>query len=211
MRMYNKLPEYLKHPHVKFVLPFAWLGTAVIGLILIISTLLLTIANPNYLENIKYNLYSAKPLVLGESSTGIDYKDARADAIDRVMARYKCPMTGLGPTFVKYADENNIPYWVVASIAFQESSCGKNLPIKNGKETYNAYGWGVWGANIKAFDSWEHGIEVMSKYMNEMFYAQGVTDLCEIMKTYTPPSQGSWCAGVGYFRDEIVGYKSPTL
>lgn len=210
-RMRVTLPKYIQHPHLKFVLPFAWIGITVSSLIFTIALLVLTVIEPDYMQDLKYSLYSAKPLVLGDSTTAIDYKDSRADAIDRVMTRYNCPMAGLGPVFVKYADENNIPYWIVASIAFQESSCGKNLPKKDGKETFNAYGWGVWGENIKAFDDWEHGISVMSKYMNDMFYSQGVTDLCEIMKTYTPPSQGSWCEGVGYFRDQIVEYRSPDV
>jgi len=61
------------------------------------------------------------------------------------------------------------------------------------------------------FDSWEHGIKVVSAYMNERFFSQGVTELCDIMKVYTPPSKGSWCAGVEYFKDAIDEYQTPLL
>ncbi len=204
-----KLARHIKHPHFKVVLPIAWGGLTFFSTIAALSLLLVSVSKPAYLQNLKYSVYSANPLVLGDSSTRISQGDSRAESIDRVMAFYKCPMTGLGDKFVQEADKNNIPYWVVASIAFQESSCGKNTPIKNGEETYNAYGYGVWGEHIKAFKTWEHGIEVMSVYMSEMFYSQNITELCEIMKTYTPPSKGSWCAGVGHFRDQILGYETP--
>jgi hypothetical protein len=59
------------------------------------------------------------------------------------------------------------------------------------------------------FDSWEHGVKVVSKYMADQFHSQGVTEPCEMMKTYTPPSNGSWCDGVNFFGDIISNYKSP--
>lgn len=205
----SKLAYHVSHPHLKVVLPIAWGGLTFFSTIVALSLLLVSVSNPTYLQNLRYSIYSANPLVLGDSSTRISQGDSRAASIDRVMAFYNCPMTGLGAKFVEEADKNNIPYWTVASIAFQESSCGKNTPVKDGGETYNAYGYGVWGEHVKAFDSWEHGIEVMSRYMYEMFYSKNVTELCEIMKTYTPPSKGSWCAGVGHFRDQILGYETP--
>jgi hypothetical protein len=69
----------------------------------------------------------------------------------------------------------------------------------------------VWGDNIKFFDGWENGIETVSKYLADTFYARGITDPCDIMKTYTPPSEGSWCNGVNYFKEVITKYESPDL
>ncbi len=174
-------------------------------LILIIS---LTITTTSSVKDTKNNLFAAKPLVLGTNTNYIETNDSRIASIDNVFEKYRCPITGYGEEFVKYADKYNIPYWLVASVAFQESSCGKNVPKKDGSETYNLYGWGVWGDNVKAFDTMEHGIEIVSKYMSENFYSKGVTDLCVIMKTYTPPSNGSWCKGVAFFRDEILDYET---
>lgn len=209
--MFNKISQHIKRPHVRYGAPVAFFGLSIVSLFITLSLLLVSTDSSDYSKNLKYTVYSAKPLVLGYSTSNIRYSDSRAEAIDKVMERYGCPMTGLGETFVKEADANDIPYWLVASIAFQESSCGKNTPRKDGKETYNAYGYGVWGTNVKAFDNWEHGIKVMSTYMHDMFYSKDVTELCEIMETYTPPSNGSWCRGVAYFRDEITQYQSPEL
>jgi hypothetical protein len=63
--------------------------------------------------------------------------------------------------------------------------------------------------HVKHFDNWEHGIATVSKYMGEKFFAKGITEPCEIMKIYTPPSNGSWCFGVKYFGNMIENYQSP--
>ena len=157
----------------------------------------------------KYSVFSSIPLTLDTVSQELDYSDSRAVRIDRVMELFNCPMAGLGETFVKKADENNIPYWVTAAIAFQESSCGKNVPTVGGHSSNNAWGWATYGENIYEFDDYEQGIDVVSKYLDKKFYSRGTTDLCEIMKVYTPPSNGSWCKGVGYFGDFIQSYRSP--
>ncbi len=149
-----------------------------------------------------------QPVVLGAMTVQIEANDSRATTIDKTFEKYNCPLAGNGEIFVKHADANNIPYWLVAAIAFQETSCGKNQPTVNGENSNNFWGYGVWGPHVKMFDDIEHGISAVSKYMDQRFYSQGITDLCEIMKVYTPPSDGSWCAGVGFFRDEIVEYTS---
>lgn len=158
----------------------------------------------------KYAIFSSKPLTVAGIEENLESGDSRAAKLNGVFRAYNCPnFEGMGNVFVREADKNNIPYWLVAAVSFQESDCGNITPQKDGNESYNAYGWGVWGSNVKTFDTWEHGIEIVSAYMNKNFYSRGVTDLCEIMKTYTPPSKGSWCAGVEHFRDVITGYETP--
>lgn len=203
-----KKPALNKYP-ILILLPAIWFGTLMLTVLLLITVLLFTSNTTGPSQ--KYSLYSSRPLILGAMTGETGIGDPRAEKIDKVYERYNCPMEGLGESFVQAADENNIPYWVVAAISFQESSCGKNIPIVEDKPSYNAWGWAVYGDNVKTFDSWEHGISVVSKYMSDRFFSQGITDLCEIMRTYTPPSQGSWCAGVGYFKDAIDEYQTPIL
>lgn len=190
-------------------LPIIWLGATTITVFLL--TILLLLNNGTKNTSFRYSMFSSKPLVLGAMSASTGHGDPRAAKIDQVFEQYNCPLTGMGSVFVEEADKNNIPYWVVAAISFQESSCGKQIPYVDDRPSYNAWGWAVYGDMVREFDSWEDGIRVVSKYMNERFFSQGVTDLCVIMKTYTPPSQGSWCKGVDYFKDVIDEYKSPIL
>ena len=159
----------------------------------------------------KYFIYSSKPLTLETTTFDVAPQDDRAQRIDGIFRKYKCPIEGMGQVFVREADKNGIPWWLVASVAFQESTCGKNTPTVDGQNSYNAWGWEIYGQNTHSFDNWARGIEVVSAYFSDRFFSQGVTDLCDIMKIYTPPSNGSWCKGVGDFSDLIQNYQTPSI
>lgn len=154
-------------------------------------------------------LFASKSPENPQTSYETQAVDARAVKIEAIFEKYKCPMVGAGTYLVQKADEYQIPYWLVTSVAFQESGCGKKTPKVAGlEESYNAWGYGVWGGNVKTFDSWEAGISAVSKYFSVNFFSKGITDPCEIMKTYTPPSKGSWCEGVKYFGELIENFES---
>jgi len=108
----------------------------------------------------KYNIYTSKPLQVNDYSYKINTTDARANKIDNIFRDYECPLEGLGEVFVREADKNNIPWYIVAAISFQESSCGKKIPYISGEPTYNAWGYGVWGDNVHSFKNWVQGIEL---------------------------------------------------
>lgn len=177
-------------------------------LFVIVSVSFVVIPTKNKIQVEKYNIYSSRPLQVNEYSYQIVSADSRAQKINNIFRDYQCPLEGLGDTFVKEADKNNIPWEIVAAISFQESNCGKKIPYINGEPTFNAWGYGVWGDNVHEFKNWVQGIEVMSRYLSKRFYQQGITDTSEIMKTYTPPSLGSWYKGVDYFINLIQNYSS---
>ena len=87
----------------------------------------------------------------------------------------------------------------------------KNTPKVDGADTYNAWGYGIFPGSSRGFDNWARGVETVSKYLGDNFFAKGVSDTCVIMKTYTPPSTGSWCSGVNYFGNLIQNFSSPDL
>ncbi len=206
------LPESKKqHPAVKFlplVLPLIWMFSSTL-FVLILSVVLIVKDSSSPKTAYKYAIFSANPKVLGYSTQAITGEDGRGERIDMIFTKYKCPITGHGQKFVEAADKHQIPYWLVAAVAFQESSCGKMTPKVQGNETFNLYGWGVWGKNVHKFDSIDQGIETVSKYMSTKFISKGITEPCDIMKVYTPPSKGSWCEGIKFFRDEILDYETP--
>jgi hypothetical protein len=186
-----------------------WASISVVFIFTFLITLMLTPQKARPVDTTRYAIYSSKPLVLEQSTTTIYSKDSRAQKLNEVFRMFKCPLEGMGDAFVYEADKNNIPWWLTASVAFQESSCGKNTPKVDGIETYNAWGWAVYGGNAFSFDSYARGIETVSKYFSTRFFKQGITDTCEIMKIYTPPSNGSWCEGVNHFAEIIRDYKTP--
>ena len=194
---------------VNILIPIAWYLSSLAATFAVVVLLVVQISNPKLAETERYTIFAAKPLVLGTTAEVVNAADARPAKIDQFFRQHGCPLYGLGHIFVDEADRNNIPFWFVAAIAFQESSCGKKTPEKDGVESYNGWGWGVWGENVKIFDNWEHGIEVVSLYMNDRFFSKGITEPCDIMKVYTPPSNGSWCQGIDYFKEVITQYESP--
>jgi len=204
-----KKPTAQKKLMVALLVPIAWFSFCTILTFTLTALILMQNSKKIQKPVPKYSIYSSKPLVLGVSTTQVGGEDARAALLNQFFEMYKCPMADLGEVFVAEADKNDIPFWIVPAIAFQESSCGKRTPEKEGIESYNAWGWAVYGDTTKHFDDWEHGIAVVSKYMNDRFFSQGITDPCEIMKIYTPPSKGSWCEGVMFFRDKMLDFKTP--
>ncbi len=203
----NKSKIHLKD--VRSGLTNLWASISVIVIFAFLSSLMLMPHKAKPLDTRRYAIYSSKPLTLQTSSTYIYSKDSRAQRINEVFKMYNCPLEGLGDVFVYEADKNNIPWWLVASVSFQESGCGKKTPKVGGVESYNAWGWGVYGGMAFSFDNWVRGIETVSKYFNEKFYSKGIEDTCEIMKIYTPPSNGSWCEGVNHFGELIQNYETP--
>src|SRR4030042_4152354 len=136
-------------------------------------------------NNSHYYVYASKPLVLNQSTFKIETKESRAQKINKVFRDYKCPLEGLGDIFVTEADKNGIPWWMVAAISFQESTCGKRIPHIDNNPSYNAWGYAVYGDNVHEFDNWVQGIEVVSRYLGRRFFSQGITDSKEIMRVYT--------------------------
>lgn len=202
-----KLPEIKKIKlDKKLILKWA-IYSHVVFVFFALGTLFLPTKHHFNTKN-KYTIYSAKPLSLNESTFEIATTDGRAQKINKIFRDYKCPLEGLGDTFVKEADKNNIPWYIVAAISFQESGCGKKIPYINDQPSYNAWGYGVYGENVHQFDNWVQGIETMSRYLNNRFYSKGVNDTSDIMKTYTPPSMGSWYKGVDYFSNLIQSYST---
>lgn len=205
----NKVKKKIHLSDVRKGLTSAWASVSIIAIFAFLSSVMITPQKAKPQDTTRYAIYSSKPLTLQASTTSIYSKDSRAQRINEVFKMYKCPLEGLGDVFVYEADKNNIPWWLTAAVSFQESGCGKKTPKVGGEESYNAWGWGVYGNLTFSFDNWVRGIETVSKYFNEKFFAKGVTDTCEIMKTYTPPSDGSWCEGVNHFGEMIQNYETP--
>lgn len=191
-------------PTTVVLLSIVWL-LFVTTLTLSLSLYLIFNAGNLKIKSTIYSVYAAKPLVLGDSMSSIGSSDSRSASLNQLMETYNCPLTGFGDKFVSEAEKNGIPYWFVAAISFQESNCGRKVP----DDSYNAWGYGIYGGNVHRFDSWEDGISTVSSALKKYYFDQGLNEPCEIMKKYTPPSNGSWCEGVEFFKDKILNFKTP--
>ena len=84
----------------------------------------------------------------------------------------------------------------------QESNGGKKV-INN---SYNPFGYGIYGSLVIRFKSWEEAIERVGKALREDYLDKGFKNPYEIMVKYTPPSlakEGAWAKGVTTFMEEL--------
>ncbi len=124
--------------------------------------------------------------------------DSRVQILKAYLLRRNSPMAENAKDFVAYADQYNLDWKLVAAIAGVESSYGLAIPYNS----YNAWGWGVYGDNVIRFTSWKEGIYTISegirnKYMNRW----GATNVYEIGRIYA--SSQAWPNSVNIHLNEI--------
>lgn len=156
------------------------------------------------LENVtavmdSYDTFNAVPNTLGASSAMIVAKDGRADILNNYFKKYNSPMEGLGNTIVESADRHKIPFNYLVAIGQCEGNLGKSIP----HNSYNTWGWGIYGDNMTKFSSWEEAIETVSKGLRENYFDLGLDTPEKMMPKYTPPSQGSWANCLNTFLSEL--------
>lgn len=180
-----------------------WFVFAVIAL-LTTSLTLIYISRHQVVEPTSQNfrLYAALPSGVTESSDTIVKKDARALIVENFFTKYKAPLAHEAETFVEVADKYQLDYRLLPSIAMQESNGGKRVI----KDSYNPFGYGIYGDKVTRFESWEQAIERVGRALREDYLNEGLTSPETIMTKYTPPSveSGAWAKGVSTFFAELL-------
>lgn len=128
--------------------------------------------------------------------------DNRADILESFLKQYDSPLASHAEDFIFYADKYNLDWRLVASIAGLESTFGKRIPY----ESYNGWGWGVYGDNVIRFDSWTDGIETISKGLRENYLKDKPdSDPYFIGPTYA--SSPTWAVRVTFFMNRMDEYR----
>jgi len=128
--------------------------------------------------------------------------DNRAEILKGFLEQYNSPMVNEAENFVKYADKYDLDWRLVASIAGLESGFGKHIPY----ESYNAWGWGVYGDNVIRFESWEEGIETISHGLRTRYLKdRPESDPYVIGPTYA--SSPTWAVRVTFFMNRMEEYR----
>lgn len=135
------------------------------------------------------------PSVGGEATA----LDARPELIRQYFEYWGSPLVPYAGLVVETADRYQLDYRLTTAIAQQESNLCKFIPPGSN----NCWGWGIHSAGTLGFDSFEQGIETVSKGLREEYLNKGYETVEEIMSKYTPLSNGSWAAGVTKFMAEI--------
>lgn len=126
-------------------------------------------------------------------------EDGRIESVRQFLKRYGSPLEPYAKHIVQMADQYNLDHRLIPAIAMQES----NLCKKSRPESYNCWGFGIYGDKYHYFDSYEQAIETVTKTLANKYVAKGLETPDQIMKKYTPSSNGSWAFSVNYFMKEM--------
>ena len=125
----------------------------------------------------------------------INFNDARIEIVKQFFEKYKSPLVPFASNVVNDADKYGLDYRLLPAIAMQES----NLCQKIIADSYNCWGFGIYGKKVTRFESYPEAIDTVTRTLVNNYVAGGLTTPEEIMKKYTPSNNGSWAYSVNYF------------
>lgn len=130
-----------------------------------------------------------------------DLNDQRVKKLQSYLEISNSPMARDARVFVEAADAYNLDWRLVAAISGLESGFGNHIPANS----YNAWGWGVYGGKVTYFASWEDGIRTISQGIRERYMNQrGARNIYQIGSTYA--ASPTWAVRVIGFMERIENY-----
>ncbi len=132
--------------------------------------------------------------------------DSRVKVLKEFLEKYNSPLSPFASDFVKIADKYELDWKLVAAISGVESTFGREIP----DNSFNGWGWGIYGDNIIRFSSWKEGIETVSQGLKTNYIDKwGTKDVWEIGRFYA--SSPTWAQRVAYFMNSIEKFKDKNL
>lgn len=161
-----------------------------------------TILSSSQVLGASNEVFSAADDTLTKISGEVSTADARSLILKRYLEERNSDLATHSDLLVKTADKYDIDFRLLVAIARQESNLCKIIPINS----YNCWGFGIYGDKVTRFESYEQGIEIVSKTLKIHYIDKGLKTPEEIMRKYTPPSVaigGPWAKGVNQFLSEL--------
>lgn len=131
----------------------------------------------------------------GDFKTAAGIADGRAANLKAFFRKYNSPLYNYAETIVRVSDEYKFDYRLLPAIAMQESNLCRVIP----SESFNCWGWGIYGTTVTRFESYDEAIETVGRGIKDHYIDEGLTTASQIMEKYTPSSNGSWAHGVNTF------------
>jgi len=146
------------------------------------------------------SVYASLPANVPSISSEITIKDARPAIVRQYLSAYHSPLLPYSDEIVQMADKYGIDYRLIPAIARQESALCNFIP----PGSYNCWGWGITSVSSLGFNSYQEGIETVTKGLKENYIDEGLVTPEQIMSKYTPNSpNGAWAKGVTEFMSEM--------
>lgn len=129
--------------------------------------------------------------------------DNRVQILREYLESYDSPLAPHAATFIQEADKHDLDWKLVPAITGLESYFGHMIPPYSN----NGWGYGVYGNNVRYFQSWDEGIEVVTKALKEEYIVnRGARNVYEIGSTYA--ADPNWANKVVRFMNEIESFES---
>jgi hypothetical protein len=192
------------------LLSFAWFFLAA-GVIIAGAARTLYIVDPPepvadqtaYQDTVKISTALAtSPKLTDEMVAQGEIADARVILVQNFLDRHNSPLVdepNFAQTLVDLADKYEIDFRLLPAIAMQESNLCKVTP----PDTYNCLGLGIHERGTWGFTSYAENFEAAAKILKKNYVSIGLTTPEQIMKKYTPKSDGSWASSVNQWMAEM--------
>lgn len=164
-------------------------------LVIVLFVVFLTSAMPGVL----YAAESTSDVIIKTTPSKYTLEnDSRVKVLRHFLQSFNSPLAPFADTFVKEADENDLDWRFVAAISGVESTFGREIPYNS----YNAWGWGIYGNNVIRFNSYDEAIKTISKGLKENYIdAWGANDVYQVGRFYA--ASPTWSQRVVYFMQKV--------
>lgn len=125
--------------------------------------------------------------------------DIRIQALHKFFQPYNSPLQSQAEELVRQADSWGIPYTLIPAIAMQESGGCRVIP----QDSYNCWGFGVYGAKVTRFNSYQEAVSTIAKKIKETYIKNGLVNPTLLEDVWAPQSNGIWSYAVNYFTSKI--------
>ncbi len=143
--------------------------------------------------------FAALPATENLVTDQISSRDSRVENLKAFLAKYKSPLEPFSNHIVESSEKYGLDSRLLPAIAMQESNLCKKAP----KNTYNCWGFGIYGKKVTSFSGYEEAIETVSKTLAKNYKDIGLVTPEQIMTKYTPSNNGDWAFSVNHFMDQL--------
>lgn len=143
--------------------------------------------------------FAALPSLTNRFADEIIEKDARPEIVRKFLNLYQSPLEPFAIDIVKTADAYGLDFRLLPAIAMQESNLCKKAPANS----YNCWGYGIYGGKVKKFEGYTQAINAVSKTLSLEYKSKGLTTPKEIVSKYTPSDNGKWVNAVSHFMEAL--------
>lgn len=177
------------------------LGVSMFSLLTVSETPVTTEVAANLIRQPKsgVQVYASLPLTQPSFSATATASDARGAILKQYLTIYDSPLIPYSQKIVEIADKYGVDYRLTTAIAQQESNLCKRIP----PGSHNCWGWGITSVSTLYFDSYEQGIDEVTRGLKQNYIDKGYVSIEDIMGKYTPMSNGSWARGVTTFLGDM--------